>query len=582
MLTGARPFQGKSTAALISSILKDEPRPLAEVKAELPRQLGRILQHCLEKDPRRRFQSALDLRNELDALRREIESAESAPQAPPVISRRARLRAAAAGALLALLALLAVWWSSARGGREPGAGAPTAIAVLPFQNLGQDASFDYLGLAIPDEVITALARAPDLAVRPFVQSAGYRGERADPGLAGRELKVSSVVTGQYFRADGEIHLTLEAIDVAESRLLWRDSVQAASGDLIALREHVSVRVREALLPRLGANSAAAEGTRPASEEAYEIFLRSLAISRDPAPTESAIEMLERAVELDPSFAPAWRELSNRHYYVGQYGGGGDEAYVRAEEAAKRALELDPSLTSAATQLITLQTERGRVFEAHDAAAELLSRQPDSGWARFVMAYVLRYGGQLEESAEECEAAMRLDPGNYMWRSCGLPFMILGRHERAEDFFRLDAGSEWSTRVIGSLRFHQGRREEGFAHWRRLESDYLERGLLQACMSGAEATVRQEAREIEAEVWRLRDSEPMYWMGSLVAYCGAADSALNLLRRAVEGNYCAHPAMDLDPLWDGVRSTREFAEIRSEAIACRERFESYRSRQRLVR
>ena len=176
--------------------------------------------------------------------------------------------------------------------------------MLPFQNAGSDKDIDYLRLALPDEIATTLSRIKTFSVRPFATTSKYNGTDVDLQQAGHAMGVSSIVTGHYLSAGGHLEITLEAVDVPTNRTVWRDQVQVASADGLAMREQVTSAVRQGLVPALGGASAANEaGTRPKNEEAYELYLRSVAISDDPAPNKQAIAMLERVVALDPTYAP---------------------------------------------------------------------------------------------------------------------------------------------------------------------------------------------------------------------------------------------------------------------------------------
>ena len=128
-------------------------------------------------------------------------------------------------------------------------------------------------------------------------------------------------------------------------------------------------------------------------------------------------MLERAVGIDPSYAPAWEALGLRYYYDGSYGDGGEQMLKRSDSAYERAVALDPNLIFAASQLITNRTERGEVANAYAGASALVKKRPESAQAHFALAYVLRYVGLLDKSAQECETALALDRGNYYFRSC---------------------------------------------------------------------------------------------------------------------------------------------------------------------
>ncbi len=590
LATGVRPFQGDTSAALISSILKDEAVSVEELNTALPRQLGRIVSHCLEKERNRRFQSALDVRNELAALRREVESheasvaiqASSVSQAPAPESRhRLMLVVAAILAIVAVGMFLVPRFASrpetpdqAPISRE--ASQPT-VAVFPFQNLTADPAFDYLELAVPDEVTTALSRAPGLAVRPFTTTASYSAEVFDPGAAGKAVGAANLVTGQYFAEGERLQMTLEAIDAETNQLFWRESVSGTTGDLIALRALVAERVREELVPKLGAVDVSGGGTVPSNEQAYNLYLRGLAQGTDIDPNRRAIAMLEQAVELDPSYAPAWNELAARYYYEGNYGLAGSEMYDAAIEAAQRALALDPSLVGSAMRIITIQAETGQLEEAWDEASRLLERHPESADLHHAMGYVLRYAGLVDEALLECERALEIDSTNPRFRSCGITAYLVGAYDRSEVFLQLDGTTHMYVSNITMLRVRQGRPLDGLSILRSERSGLWHLRYLELCLADEAPDERESlAQRIEPEVFRQLDGEQLYWTAAYMSYCGEPERAARLLKGAVERGYCSYPLIETDPLLEPVRDSGGYAELRSEARACHERFLTHRA------
>ncbi|MDQ5859064.1 MAG: tetratricopeptide repeat protein, partial [Acidobacteriota bacterium] len=327
---------------------------------------------------------------------------------------------------------------------------------------------------------------------------------------------------------------------------------------------------------LGTGGAAAAGaTEPKNPEAYGLYLRSTAISRDPAPNKEAVRMLEQSVQLDGSYAPAWNALADRYYYDGSYSDGGGRAIERSRAAAERALSLDPNLVPAVLRLILLQVEGGDLNGAWDRATELARSRPENAESHFTLAYVLRYGGMLDESARECEKALSLDPRNYRWRSCSLSFAQLQRYDRAMDFVNLDPGSEWNTRQTVVISIRRGNLDE--AARRNVAREDPLGAWLQRCLARRPPALDGPLPAGFTEsILADRDSEPKYHVGSLLAFCGERKTALQMLRRAVDENYCSYPAMDSDPLLASIRGTPEFAEIRRAGIECQRRFLTHRA------
>ncbi len=581
--SGALPFKGSTSALIFDAILNRAPVPPARLNPELPAEFERILLKLLEKDRTLRYQSATELKSDLKRLKRDTESARISSVVPAVVAapRRSRklmwIAAVCAVTVIGVGALVANW---AVNRKNPGVAhaGQTTIAVLPFQNIGADKNVDFLRLAIPDQIVTALSYAPSLAVRPSAVTQRYANQSFDPQAAGQELKVDNVVTGEFLKEGTNWHVTLELIDVGGNRIAWRDSVNIPAAQMISLDEKIADRVRQGLVPALGRG--AAPEMKPAAvvaknPEAYELFLRAVAVSHDPDPNKQAIRMLERSVKLDPNYAPAWAELSARYYYDGQYSSGGNEAYEKAESADERAHALDPNLRVGARGLIVMHAESHELDHAYDEAAELLEHWPQDSESHFAMAYVLRYAGLLDEAKKECDIALALDPNNYQHRSCALVYSGTGEQRRALEIIQqTDPGSQWSAFVTGDMDLRLGRTADALHAYQRVAGGpHAQRDYMVSCLENHPD--RDAANRFESERMANRDPEPKVSTAAAFSYCGDTDRAIRLLRTAVEQNYCSYPRMDNDPLLANVRKRPEYAAIRQAGIACQQKFIAYR-------
>ncbi len=573
MATGRLPFRGESSGVIFKAILDGTPTSAVRLNPDLPAELERIIRKALEKDRNLRYQSAAEMRADLQRLKRDTESGKSAAEAAPESRKRrfAWIAAAAVGVLAAIVIALFLWQS-----RQPRASplssvGSKAIAVLPFQNAGSDKDTDFLRLALPDEIANALSYVPSFSIRPFASTSKYSGPNFDLQQAGREMGVTTIVTGHYLTEGNQLEVTVEAVDVANNRSVWRDSLNVAASDKIAMREQITSRVRQGLVPVLGGLSASGEaGTRPKSEEAYDLYLRSIAVPRDVVPNRDGIAMLERAVGIDPSYAPAWEALGARYYYDGEYGDGGEPMLKRSDSALERALALDPNLITAAVQLVTNQMDRGDIGQAYAQASALVKRLPKSAAAHFSLAYVLRYAGLLEESTRECDAALALDR-NSLFRSCSWAFMQLNEPQRAMGFVRLDVGSDWASRTAAFVLLEEGKLGEARQMIQRTsERPLLGHDLLLACLDQP-SQLDSAAKKSEAAALAGVDAEPRYFVGALLSYCGQKDAAVRLLRSAIKQNYCAYTALQTDPLLVKLRGTPEFGDLLSSAKECQNRF-----------
>src|SRR5579864_786244 len=467
MSTGKKPFSGTNIVTTLDAVLHQKPAPPSSLNPAIPVELENIIGKAMEKDKVKRYQSATEMKADLQHLKKESESGltrTSAKLRVPLrvasntFQRSGRLQTylllGMAALLVTVLAAVGAWWLKHRKASAPVA-ATNTIAVLPLQNMTNDGGMDYLRFALADEIASVLTYNRGLDVRPTGSTRKYVNPDLDP---------------------------LQAVNVGTDSVTWQSApVTASSQDFISLQEGLKKQVRSALLPSLGAGTEYLEtSTPPKNQESYDLYLRSAAVPHDEKPNKEAIAMLERAVGMESTYAPAWQALGIRYYYDSQYSSGGEEAFQKSNADYERALSLDPNLVFAAGQLITNRVERGELAKAYQEATVLVKQRPESAQAHFTMGYVDRYAGMLDDSMRECETALRLDPGNYFFRSCAWAFLYMGKMERAWEFVHLDTGSEWANWVAPSILLRQGKMGEAREAVRKvLPTPRYHRDLLEA-------------------------------------------------------------------------------------------------------
>jgi len=585
MSTGKKPFATGNVITTLDAVLNQKPVSPLQLNPALPTDLEGIIGRAMEKERGHRYPNALAMKGDLQSLRNETESgltkagrkrpalpyrlATSTFQATSTWSHYILL--AISALLLTVLIAVGAWWFKHRS--VVGGGAPkNTIAVLPLQNMNNDISVEFLRFALADEIANTLTYTRSLDVRPSAITRKFVANDIDPQAAGREVHVANVITGHFLKQGDRLLITLEAIQVDGNRLLWQTNVTAPAEDLIALQAQMAAQMRQGLLPALGAAGGFLDtGTRPKNAEAYDLYLHSLALPHDAAPNKDAIAVLEHVVGVDPNYAPGWEQLGLRCYYDADYSDGGEAMFQRSNQACQRAVTLDPNRIVAASQLITNHVERGELAQAYQSAQELVKRRPDSAQAHFAMSYVYRYAGMLEQAATECNTSLALDPGNYAFRSCAWVFAELGKTDRAADFVRLDAGSEWASYAMPSILLREGRIPEAREAVKRMPSTpRYHRDLLEACLQlRPTSELDRIAHDDETNLPTDADPEIWYYQGAILAFCGKKQAAFHMLQSAVEQNYCAYSNLLSDPLLAKLRTDTAFDKVLTAAGACQE-------------
>src|SRR5258708_3865520 len=355
----------------LDSVLHAKPVPPGELNPKMPVELEGIIGKAMEKDRKDRHQSVAKMKAYRLQWTRETESGQIKSG-----FHSARLRVASktfgsggtsrwlfwllggtAALLVTVWAAVGAYWVKHRS--MANAEVQNAIAVLPLQNINGDFAVDYLRFALADELTSVLTYSRSLEVRPTSATRKYVGPDLDPRNVGQQLQVGRLLTGRFSRMGDQLSVTLEAIDVSNDRLLWQVTVSAPVNDLITLQSQLSTQVQQGLLPVLGgAGGAYNTASRPKSQEAYDLYLHSLALPHDPQPNKDAIAVLEHVVGVDPGYAPAWEALGQRYYFDSYYGGGGGQILQRANAPYEGGLSLESERGGAAHHKINEPGERG--------------------------------------------------------------------------------------------------------------------------------------------------------------------------------------------------------------------------------
>jgi TolB-like protein/Tfp pilus assembly protein PilF len=443
LLTGRRPFQGATFADLSSSILRDAFPPVQALRPDVPPDVDRIIARCLEKDPEWRVQTAKDVRNELELVRRAVES----------------------GGLPSLR------------GREPAAGsAPDvpSIAVLPFANRSRDEEDEYFADGITEDVIAQLCKMRALkvisrtSVMPFKKS-----EESLREIASR-LGVGNVLEGSVRRIGDRVRIVAQLIDASSGRHLWAETYDRQLTDIFAIQTDVALQIASALQAELSHSERERIRREPTRDmEAYEEYLRGrhCYVRWTREGFLQSIEHFDRAIARDPRFALAYVGLAKAYTELGETEGlSREEAGTRAMSAAAKAIALDPELGEARCA----DAYARFVFEFDWAGAEAgfkraLELSPGSDDSYDLYGRLCAALARFDEAIALQERARGLDPVTHR-TDLATSLLRAGRNEDAArvatESIRLEPRDPRPRATLGWALFRLGRVDEGLAELER--------------------------------------------------------------------------------------------------------------------
>jgi TolB-like protein/Tfp pilus assembly protein PilF/tRNA A-37 threonylcarbamoyl transferase component Bud32 len=419
MLTGHPPFAGGTTYETVRLVLETEPRQPRLWNPKIDRELSTICLKCLEKDPKRRYSSALALAEDLEHWLKH-EPIRAKRSGFFTHARKLAQRKPAIAALIAALVALAAaigWdvWKS-----ELFRAAPEkSIAVLPFENLSRDPDNAYFAEGIQEEILTRLASVADLKVISRTSTQRYQSKPRNLPEIARQLGVAHILEGSVQKSGDAVHVNVQLIKAANDSHLWADSFDRKLTDIFSVESEVAKAIADQLRAKLTGQEEQVIAAKPTDNlEAYDAYLRGLAYSLKSGETAAnainAQKYLKQAVRLDPKFALAWALLSYvdaRGYLVTSLQ---PTVALREEarQAAETALALQPNLGEAvvakgAYHYFCLKDYDNavRYFEQARQFLPNSSRIPES------LAFVARRRGQWDQSESYFNQAERLDPRN---------------------------------------------------------------------------------------------------------------------------------------------------------------------------
>jgi serine/threonine-protein kinase len=512
MLSGKPAFNGPSTVEALHAVLHDQPPALVGSLAIVD--ADRVIQRALMKSPAERYQTAGEMRAALMACQ-------------------------------------------ARGGLSGtvSAHAATRLMVLPFRLLRPDPAIEFLAFSLPDAVTVSLSGLESLIVRSSLTAAKYGAEQPDLRAIGSEACVDAVMTGTLLQASGLVRVSVQLVEVPSGTVLWSHAAQVPLDDMFQIQDAVCSAVVEALaLPLSSREQRLLRRDVPASSDAYAHYLRGNRLSASSSHWPAALEAYRRAVEADPSYAPAWARYGRCLRLVSKYGTGPDAEALQeqAEEALQRAFRINPDLSLAHHLYTHVEVDAGRSVDAIVRLLDRVRRCSSDPELYAGLVHACRYAGLVDASLAAYRRATRLDPA--IRTSVAHTFFMTGEFARVIEC-DVDNPPYLSVLALYAL----GRHREALALCGTVDPANLGNEHLLLVMDAVRALIEGRIGAGRAAVAGLRqytsfsDPEGLYLWAQILTALGDVDGAADLLARAVDTGLHAVRGLEESPMLAPLRA-----------------------------
>ena len=530
---------------MFDAILHGAPTAPVRLNASVPAGLERVIHKALEKDRRLRYQSAADIRSDLQLLKRSSESegtitpAKGVPFSRPSVPNK----------------------------------IPDSVAVLPFKNSGTNPDAEYFSDGITESIINNLSQLRKLRVTARTTAFRYKGLDADPETIGRELNVKAVLTGNVSQRGEILQIQADLVDVADGSELWGQRYTRSVSDILAIEEEIAREISEKLSLRLTAEEEKALAKHHTkSATAYQLYLRGRYFwnKRSQEGLKKSAEYFSQAIDEDPCYAAAYVGLADSYNVLG-YSGllTPKDAFPKAASAVSKALEIDTELAEAhAAHGYVLYHYEWDWWAAGKEFRRALELSPNYAPAHQWYSYYLISAGRTEEAMAEARLAEETDPlAPIIIISVGWVDFLARRYEHSIEYCRkapeLDPTFVWGHYCLGRNLEQKGMYGEAISEFQkgRLTTDIPP---LLGVLGHAYAVSGNIAEALNV-VQHLRErakQEYLFPYEVAIVYAGLKDlnQAFNWLGKAFEQRHPWLAFFKAEPAFDTLRSDRRYQDF----------------------
>jgi serine/threonine protein kinase/Tfp pilus assembly protein PilF len=538
MATGSLAFKATTSGATFGEILNSEPTRPAHLNPELPEGLEQVISKALDKERKLRYQTASDLKVDLERLKRDLDSGKSVARVGGVDRQRER----------------------------------PSIAVLPFINVSQDTDNEYFSDGLSEELINALTKIEDLRIAARTSAFNFKGSKKSIPEIGRQLNVATVLEGSVRKVGNRLRITAQLINVADGYYLWSERYDRDMEDVFAIQDEIARMIVDKLRVKLVGDAKNPIVRYTENVEAYNLYLQGLYYwnKRSGVALKKGIEFFQQAIKKDPDYALAYSGVADCYCLLGWYGGvPPQESLPRSKEAARKALEIDGELPEALASMGFALAWDWDWAPAEKWLKQAIDSNPRYASAHNFYSWRLTLTGRLEEGIAQIEQALALDPLSPPINSvAGWIFYFARQYDRAiiqgRKTVALDPEFAGSHHRLGMALMQAEMYEEAAAEFQAAMAVTKDSPMMVAALGLVHALSgkKDEAQELLVKLKERSKEEyvPPYDLALLSTGLDGKEQALEWLEKAYEEHSQKLGMLKMEPAFDSLRGEAGFQEL----------------------
>jgi TolB-like protein/DNA-binding winged helix-turn-helix (wHTH) protein/tetratricopeptide (TPR) repeat protein len=463
------------------------------------------------------------------------------------------------------------YYRSSRQAIEPGI---RTLAVLPFDMIGTEGRYEYLGLGMADTLILRLSAVRELAVRPTSAVISYVNQKTSSLHFGKELGVDAVLEGRIYFSGDRIRVNAQLIRLLDGETLWADRFEDNYTDVFRVQDAIARKVADSIVAQLSRSEAIMlSRSHTVLPEAYRAYLkgRFFWAKRTEAGLVASIDDFRRALTFDPNYALAYAGMADSFNLVGAYGAYVPrDAFLSAKEAALKAIELDPLLAEAHAALGFAKAHADHDWPgAESSYRRAIELNPNYATAHqwYGLAHIAR--GSVAAAIGEAQQALNSDPLSLIINTdLGRHFYYAGRYDEAADQLRktinLDPSFVRAHQELGRVYKQQGLLELAIIELQRAVELSNRSSSALADLAHAYAMLGN-AKELQTLVAELSARAQASFVSAYhfaIIHAGARDddATLDALERAYEERFNWIVFLNVEPCFAHLRNNPRFIEL----------------------